>query len=179
MNSAAWIAVLIAVLAGTGLGYWLAQLSQRKNNSGKSVRELRAEQEQFRDQVTEHFAETAQLVNQLTDSYKAVFDHLSTGARQLTDSEKLQQRLPQIDASAVTIQRVGYDAPSATGNAATEASPPPTSQAQSAAAVKQQPAQDKTAAQPASDKRGNNKTDAGDKAQKSSAQSHRTGRKQR
>lgn len=112
MSSGVWIAILIAVLAGTGLGYWLAQLYQRKANSGKSVRELRAEHDQFRDQVTEHFAETAQLVNQLTDSYKAVFDHLSSGAQQLTDREKLQQRLPPMDTSAVSIQRIGYTVPS-------------------------------------------------------------------
>jgi len=118
MSSAAWIAVLISVLVGTGLGYWLAQLSQRKTNGGKSVTELRDEHEQFRDEVTEHFAETAQLVNRLTDSYKAVFDHLSSGAQKLTDHEKLQQRLPQIDASAVSIQRVGYISPSTDASSA-------------------------------------------------------------
>lgn len=139
MSSAAWIAVLIAILAGTGLGYWLAQLTQRKTNGGKSVTELRQEHEQFRDQVTEHFAETAQLVNQLTDSYKAVFDHLSSGAQQLADTDKLQQRLPPMDASAVSIQRVGYGpasaAPASAGDAA--ARPPQASQAQTATGAQQ------------------------------------------
>ena len=42
---------------------------------------------QFRDEVTGHFRTTADLVHEMTNSYKAVYDHLATGSQQLCSGE--------------------------------------------------------------------------------------------
>ncbi len=136
MSVAGWITLLLVLLVGTGLGYWLGLVAQRRQGGGKSAAELRQQHDQFREQVTDHFAETAELVNKLTDSYKDVFDHLSSGAQQLADMEKLQQRLPPVANSTVSIQRIGYaqaKTGTATAVAATSAAEPSVSGASQAA----------------------------------------------
>jgi uncharacterized membrane-anchored protein YhcB (DUF1043 family) len=75
-------------------------LNQRKGTSGKAQRqleshlsELQQQQQSYQTEVTEHFQETAQLLDQLTNSYRDVHNHLAEGAHLLageTVSESLQ-----------------------------------------------------------------------------------------
>jgi uncharacterized membrane-anchored protein YhcB (DUF1043 family) len=79
-------------------------LNQRKGTSGKAQRqleshlsELQQQQQSYQTEVTEHFQETAQLLDQLTNSYRDVHNHLAEGAHLLageTVSESLQM-LPE------------------------------------------------------------------------------------
>jgi len=41
----------------------------------------------YRDEVTGHFRTTADLVHEMTNSYKSVYDHLATGSQQLCSGE--------------------------------------------------------------------------------------------
>lgn len=107
MDSSLFIGVLIGLLAGLVLGAGIIMLLQRKQGSGKTVRELQQEHEAFREQVADHFVETANLVNRLTDSYKEVFDHLQDGAQSLVDAETLRDKLPHMDEEAVVLKRLG------------------------------------------------------------------------
>lgn len=81
------ICTLVGVAVGLGLG---ALLAQRVSPSGQKRREAerdldRALQEKkaYEDEVVEHFSNTAQLLNQLTDSYREVHNHLARGATEL------------------------------------------------------------------------------------------------
>ncbi len=42
----------------------------------------------YRDQVTQHFMQTSSLVQTMTESYRAVYEHLATGARHLCDADE-------------------------------------------------------------------------------------------
>ena len=37
----------------------------------------------YRDQVTHHFMRTSELVQEMTQSYRSVYEHLASGAQQL------------------------------------------------------------------------------------------------
>jgi uncharacterized membrane-anchored protein YhcB (DUF1043 family) len=75
-------------------------INQRKGTSGKAQRqleshlsELQQQQQSYQTEVTEHFQETAKLLDQLTNSYRDVHNHLAEGAHLLageTVSESLQ-----------------------------------------------------------------------------------------
>lgn len=57
---------------------------------------LQATQEElnrYQQEVAEHFAETSQLINNLTHSYRSVHEHLAKGALSLTSAEISQQML--------------------------------------------------------------------------------------
>lgn len=53
----------------------------------------RQELGQYQQDVAQHFAETSKLVNNLTQSYKEVHEHLAKGAIQLTNPEITRQIL--------------------------------------------------------------------------------------
>ena len=53
----------------------------------QNLQKAKSELDQYQHAVAQHFAETSQLVSNLTQSYKEVHDHLAKGAVQLTNSE--------------------------------------------------------------------------------------------
>jgi len=96
--------VVIGLMVGaTAAWLWL----DRKSGSADSVETLKRENERFREEVNEHFVQTAELINQLTDSYKAVFDHLSEGAEKLVDEKAVRERMPQVSDEEIRLKRLG------------------------------------------------------------------------
>jgi uncharacterized protein len=91
------------LLGGTGVWLWLS----RRGSDGGSVAQLKEENARFREEVNEHFVQTAELINRLTDSYKAVFDHLSDGADRLVDEEAVRERMPQVTDQEVRLKHIG------------------------------------------------------------------------
>lgn len=91
------------LLGGVGVWYWL----QGRQASTSSVEALKQENQRFRKEVNEHFVQTAELINQLTDSYKAVFDHLSDGAERLVDQETRRDRMPRVGNQEIRLKRIG------------------------------------------------------------------------
>lgn len=102
-----WVGVLIAGVVGFGLGLLVMWWADRKRSGGSSVATLKKEHEQFREQVTDHFVETAERINRLTDSYKDLFDHLSHGAETLVDESSLRERMPRVSDQEVRLKRLG------------------------------------------------------------------------
>ena len=96
-------AVAGLVLGGAGVFAWL-----RYGGGEAAGGSARRREEAYREEVADHFVKTAELVNQLTDSYKEVFDHLRDGAGNLVDEEILRERLAHRDDEKVTLRRIGY-----------------------------------------------------------------------
>ncbi len=101
-----WIvgALVLGVLIGAFV-VWL--INRNAAGPAHSVKALREENEKFRDAVNDHFVETAELINQLTDSYKKVFDHLSDGAERLVDDEVIRERMPKVSDQEIRLKRIG------------------------------------------------------------------------
>ena len=109
---------VVGLIAGLILGGAIAALIiRRRGGSEGSVEALKRENEAFRDEVNEHFVQTAELINQLTDSYKAVFDHLSDGAEKLVAPEVIRERLPEVGDEEVRLKRIGAPKPAGTDTA--------------------------------------------------------------
>ena len=105
MNIIWIIAALLVGLAAGGVIMYVTM--RRRYGDREAVAELRAEFDQYKAQVTEHFVETADLVNTLTRTYKNVFDHLETGAYRLVGEETLRQQLDTVDEAPVLIEYIG------------------------------------------------------------------------
>ena len=58
------------------------------------LRRLRESDKEYRESVSEHFSGTAELVQQMTESYKDVYQHLATGAQALCSAEVASRLLP-------------------------------------------------------------------------------------
>lgn len=96
--------VIVGLLIG-GVVVWLWM--DRRASNPNTVQALKRENECFREEVNEHFIQTAALINQLTDSYKAVFDHLSEGAEKLVDEKAVRERMPQVGTEEIRLKRLG------------------------------------------------------------------------
>jgi len=108
MDSSVWL--IIGLIAGGVIGGVSTWSISRARGGAVSVMKLKQENEKFRNEVTEHFVETARLINQMTDSYKQVFDHLSSGAEKLVDDEQLAERLPPASGQEVRLGGFGSGA---------------------------------------------------------------------
>jgi len=88
------IATTLTLLLGIGIGaaaawWWL---TQREDRSSKEELEQQIEFannkfDTYRSEVNEHFIKTAQLVSNLTDSYKEVHEYLANSAMHLSNLE--------------------------------------------------------------------------------------------
>jgi uncharacterized membrane-anchored protein YhcB (DUF1043 family) len=112
-----FVTTAVGLAIGIGVGFLIA----RRASSGKNAAQLAQEHQQYRQDVAQHFARTAELVNGMTDSYKAVFDHLQGGARELMDEDTLRRTLADQSDEVITLNRLGWQTgPSDNGQQANE-----------------------------------------------------------
>lgn len=103
-----WLFVIIAFVIGALIGFFAGSFRRTpaRENPAETER-LRQEFQQYREEVSDHFIKTADLVNNLTHSYRAVYEHLEGGAYQLVGEETLQKRLANVDAEPVMLEYIG------------------------------------------------------------------------
>ena len=94
-----WQIGIIALLLGLAVGVLAQRLLTRSGRETEELRQARdaAQQElkQYRDSVNQHFDKTSELVNDLTQDYVRVYQHLAEGAQTLGDSKTLNNLLEQ------------------------------------------------------------------------------------
>lgn len=88
-----WI-VVASFAAGCVIGVFVAVVTRRDKGAKaleQELLELRQEYDNYRIEVGNHFVETSNLVNQMTQSYRDVHQHLSKGAQNLCDADLAKQ----------------------------------------------------------------------------------------
>ena len=87
------VAALVALVAGLA-GGWFA--GARSTSESRRSRELEHKLDQvmqdkkaYEDEVTQHFSETARLLNNLTQNYRDVHGHLASGAANLCPDQSV------------------------------------------------------------------------------------------
>jgi uncharacterized membrane-anchored protein YhcB (DUF1043 family) len=90
-NTSTWAAGILgfalgAVIGGIGTYVFIGRYSHTAKLRAE-LGELKERFSDYRDQVTQHFMRTSELVQEMTQSYRAVYEHLATGARELCDGE--------------------------------------------------------------------------------------------
>ncbi|MGJ3256611.1 MAG: YhcB family protein [Alcanivorax sp.] len=71
------------VVVGAGLLFWLLPARRQAGQLIRDRDEARQALNHYRDQVDDHFLHTAELVNDMTQAYRSVHEHLSKGAQVL------------------------------------------------------------------------------------------------
>lgn len=105
MEAITWI--IVGLIAGAAIGAGAVWLFAVRRAGPMSVGEMKKENERFREEVNAHFVQSAELINELTDSYKKVFDHLSDGAERLVDKDAVRERMPQVGRQEVRLRHIG------------------------------------------------------------------------
>lgn len=93
-----WLTGIGCLAVGMVIGYFFAG---RINSNPTKVTELEQKlqdlqrsHDRYRDEVSEHFSTTAELVQQMTESYRDVYQHLASGAQELCTGEVASKLLP-------------------------------------------------------------------------------------
>lgn len=83
------ITSILIFAVGVGLGILLQRYVLSRGTHvallEKEVDKLKGDQLHLKDSLQQHFNHTADLANNLTSSYKALYDHLAGGAEQFTE----------------------------------------------------------------------------------------------
>ena len=67
------------VVVGAGLLFWLLPARRQAGQLIRDRDEARQALNHYRDKVDDHFLQTADLVNDMTQAYRSVHEHLSKG----------------------------------------------------------------------------------------------------
>ena len=82
-----WLIGILGVLVGTMLGsiatYLLVARNRKTHQLQLELNQLTERFTEYRDQVTQHFMRTSELVQEMTRSYRDVYEHLASGAQNL------------------------------------------------------------------------------------------------
>ncbi len=98
-----------AVLLGLVIGAMLMYFASGKGSSSTKTTELEEKLNDYQQDVVEHFEKTADLVDELTQSYKKVFDHLGESAKELMTEEQLKLQIEKRKGRKVTLEFLPED----------------------------------------------------------------------
>lgn len=76
-------ALVVGLLAGLLMGRRSSPASQKYREVERKLDQVMQDKKAYEDEVVEHFGDTARLLNNLTESYRDVHNHLATGAASL------------------------------------------------------------------------------------------------
>jgi uncharacterized membrane-anchored protein YhcB (DUF1043 family) len=99
-------ALLLGLVIGALIMYFVAGSSK---GSQQTISNLEKELESYKQDVAEHFEQTADLVDDMTKSYKKVFDHLGQSAKKLMTEEQYQKQLELRKGNQVTLGYLSED----------------------------------------------------------------------
>ncbi len=106
MNITLIVYFALTFIVGLGIGMLFLRFrvksslekAEKVEGLESKIQDQEQELDSFKEEVSDHFVETASLVNQMTQSYKAVYEHLEKGAYKLVGEENLQKRLADVQA---------------------------------------------------------------------------------
>ncbi len=99
-----WLTGIVCLAIGVAAGFFIAP---RFSNSNPEkiveleikIQDLQRHHADYREHVSEHFSATADLVHNMTESYRDVYQHLARGAQDLCNEEVAGKLLPSADQS--------------------------------------------------------------------------------
>ncbi|WP_395376653.1 YhcB family protein [Marinicella sp. W31] len=99
-----FIVLIVAGITGVVIGIGIALLFLRSGSGNQaSASKVEAQLKDYQEQVENHFAKTSELIDDLTNSYKNVFEHLSESAQSLLTEEQIQQQIENRKGRQVTL----------------------------------------------------------------------------
>lgn len=126
-------------------GYVVAQERQRRAGGGKSAAELRTELSEYKENVNTHFQTTAGLLHDMTEQYRAVYEHMASGAQSLCDPDTARTQIESLRAGLLP---AGVPDATPVPGAEPEPQPEPESEAESEETVATSAQSDDGAAAP-------------------------------
>jgi uncharacterized membrane-anchored protein YhcB (DUF1043 family) len=88
-----WAIGILSFLIGIALGWIITYTLIVRHGRSQALQleldQLKENFRDYRDQVTHHFMRTSELVQEMTQSYRSVYEHLASGAQHLCGDPEL------------------------------------------------------------------------------------------
>jgi len=94
-------AALLGLVIGALIMYFV---SGSNKDSKEEIAKVEDKFNNYKKNVSQHFEQTADLIDDLTQSYKKVFDHLGKSARELMTDEQIQIQIEKRRGNKVTLE---------------------------------------------------------------------------
>lgn len=112
-----WVLILaVGIIIGVALGVYLMRLDDEakrtQQNLEQKLNKAHNDFQRYKAEVQDSYVTTAQLINQLTDSYKAVHSHLSQSAAHLCGDSAVVKQIPKFvddTQTAISVQTPDTD----------------------------------------------------------------------
>ena len=110
-----WVLYLcIGIVIGGMAGFYFAKLDdfskKQKQQLEDKLQKTEQELVEYKDQVTAHFIETANLINNMTESYQKVHEHLAKGSVELCNNAVEVNKLTVSSDQLLSTQKSGSNA---------------------------------------------------------------------
>ena len=89
-DNSIWIISILTLVTGGVIGYFAGRFgtsATKQRDLNLQLEDSQRQLDAYKQQVNQHFERTAELVNNMTESYKAVHQHLATGSEALCDAD--------------------------------------------------------------------------------------------
>ena len=100
----------IGIVIGAAFTRQLGTHAARVKELEEEIENIMESHEEYRENVSEHFNVTSELINQMTGKYKEVYEHLASGAQDLCSTQVAEKLLP-IESDAVFEKETSGDEP--------------------------------------------------------------------
>jgi len=88
-----FISFTVGIACGIGIAYLMTGNRRRTQELQDKLQSLQQEFDSYHDQVGQHFLKTSELVQNMTESYRDVYEHLATGSQALCQTPVNTPRL--------------------------------------------------------------------------------------
>jgi len=110
MWTVALITLAVGIAAGFVIAYWLVLKNKRADQLQQDLERHQREFHEYRDHVDEHFLRTSELFQDMTRQYRALYEHLATGAQSLCSDRLVTNRLNVPDSGPMVEHKPGGSA---------------------------------------------------------------------
>ena len=83
----------LAFIAGIFAGKQIAPTARRISELEQAVEESKQQHQAYKDSVAGHFSESAHLFGDITEKYRSLYEHMSSGAYDLCDRRSIPREL--------------------------------------------------------------------------------------
>ena len=83
----------IAFAGGIYFGRVIAPNARRITELENTIQENNKEHQEYKDHVSEHFSESADMFGDITEKYRSLYEHMSSGAYKLCDRRSIPREL--------------------------------------------------------------------------------------
>jgi uncharacterized membrane-anchored protein YhcB (DUF1043 family) len=87
------IIAVVAFIAGAISGKFIAPNARRIKELEETIEESKLQHQSYKDTVADHFSESAHLFGDITEKYRSLYEHMSTGAYSLCDRRNIPREL--------------------------------------------------------------------------------------